>query len=270
MIDSSQTLVAGATRRKFLWVASLALGATVVGCGGGSAESAPEPATGGPPPAPAPGPAPVPSPPSPAPPPGSATGYTTSFDTSETPLSEGGAWVRRATAWKAVAARSGHVGPSANVGSHFDDCYAHVSGFGADQQVEATIYKGAATGGEVELLLRVTDTATTVSCYECLFNVGGGVEIVRWNGPLDDFTYIGNVLSTPSDARDGDKLRARIVGQSIEFFYIPGGTGTPQLIATATDTSAQRLTSGDPGIAFFQRSPGSLDYGFKDFSATAL
>jgi len=218
-------------------------------------------------PAPAPEPVPAPALPGPAP---AGVAYSTSFATTETPVLGGGAWVRRATAWKAVAARGGNAGPSDNVGAHYDDCYSHVTGFPPDQQIEATIYKGAATGGEVELLLRVTDTATTVSCYECLFNVGGGVTIVRWNGPLDSFTYIGNVIFTPPDPKDGDKIRAKIVGQSIEFYYIPRGSSSAQLMATAEDTSSSKLTAGNPGIGFFQRSPGSLDYGIKDFSAIAL
>ena len=195
--------------------------------------------------------------------------FSTSFDVAESPISENGAWVHRATAWKTVRTTGGHAGPADNVGAHFDDCYAHVTGFPPNQQVEATIYKSGEMGGETELLLRVTDTGTSVSCYECLFNVGGSVDIVRWNGPLDDFTYIGNVIFTPFPF-DGDKIRARIVGQSIEFYYIPKGTSTPQLMATATDNSSGKLTSGDPGIGFFQRSPGSLDFGFKDFSATGL
>jgi hypothetical protein len=99
--------------------------------------------------------------------------------------------------------------------------------------------------------------------------IGGGVEIVRWNGPLDDFTYIGNVIVAPTGA-DGDKIRARILGQTIEFYYVPSETGVPRLVATAIDTSPARLTSGNPGIGFFQFAPGSLDFGFKDFLATAL
>jgi hypothetical protein len=199
----------------------------------------------------------------------SGRSFSTSFDLAEASLSENGAWVHQASAWKNVQTKGGHASPAGNVGAHFDDCYSRITGFPPDQQVEATIYKGGEFGGETELLLRVTDTATTVSCYECLFNVGGGVDIVRWNGPLDSFTYVGNVIFTPY-ALDGDKIRARIVGQAIEFYYIPKGTGSPQLMATANDTSSARLTSGNPGIGFFQRAPGSLDYGFKDFSATAL
>jgi hypothetical protein len=172
-----------------------------------------------------------------------------------------------------VRTTGGNAVPAANVGTHYDDCYAHITGFenSPNQQVDVTIYKGSASAGETEILLRVTDTPTTVSCYECLFNVGGGIAIVRWNGPVDDFTYLNTspVFDPVNSATivDGDKLRATIVGSTINFYFISHSTGTPVLMISATDS---QLTTGNPGIGFFQRSPGSLDYGFADFSATGL
>ena len=190
-------------------------------------------------------------------------------------------WVHRGSAWQFIRARGGNAVPTvwaaggAESGPPFDDCYAHVTGFPADQQVEVTLYRGAATGGEAEILLRVNDTSTSVQAYELLYNVAGGAEIVRWNGPLNDYeenpTGTTIVNGGPPAAITGDKLRGRIVGTFIQFWFIPSTgsrAGVPQLLATLDDQSSRRITSGQPGIAFFQRNPGSLDYGFADFTAT--
>jgi len=211
----------------------------------------------------------------------SARTYSTTFSTTENPVSESGAWVRRTTSYFHNARTTGGnlVGAS-NASSEsaglYDDCYSHLSDtWPADQEVVVTVYKGAATGGEIEIHLRATDSANSMSVYECLFNIGGGVAIVRWNGPPGDITYLAlggsSGLTDPSGFNDGDKARARIVGQTISFWYARAASPTSWVsIGSVTDNSSGKLTSGSPGVGFFSRSPSSLDYGIKDFSATAL
>ncbi len=218
---------------------------------------------------------------------GGSFDFFTTFAVDENPISEGGAWQHLATAWQQVRTQGGHAGPTVNSaggassGPPFDDSYAHLSGFAADQEVEVTIYKGDATAGEAEILLRVTDTASSVRCYELLYNIQGSAEIVRWNGPLNDFEENPagtTVYPSPPGAVNGDKLRGRIVGNVIEFWFVPSTgpqAGVPHLLATLDDQSSRRVTSGQPGMAFFQRAnsgepAGSLDYGFADYAARSL
>lgn len=218
---------------------------------------------------------------------GGAGFYTTSFAANEEPISEGGAWKHLAPAWQVVRTTGGHAGPNVNSaggavsGPPFDDSYAHLTGFAANQQVDVTIYQGVASAGEVEILLRVNDSPTSVQCYELLYNIQGSAEIVRWNGPLNDFEEnpAGTVVyPSPPGAISGDKLRGRVVGSVVEFWFIASTgpqAGVPHLLATLDDQSSRRVNAGQPGMAFFQRSnsgepAGSLDFGFADYTAQAL
>jgi len=207
-----------------------------------------------------------------------ATSYSTTFSATENPVSEGGAWVRNTTTYFHNARTTGgNLVGAANAGPDgsglYDDCYSHLTGaWSPNQEVVVTVYKGQATGGEIEIHLRASDTASSMSVYECLFNVGGGVAIVRWNGTPGNITYLAvSGLNDPSGFEDGDRARARIVGQTIDFWYARKAAPNNWLsIGSVTDNSAGRLTSGNPGVGFFTRSPASLDYGIKDFSAVAL
>jgi hypothetical protein len=104
----------------------------------------------------------------------------------------------------------------------------------------------------MELLLRFSDDANNARGYECLFNYAGGVQIVRWNGALGDFT----VLTTTGpgglgrDLVSGDVIKATIVGNVISS-YING-----VLRAQATDST---FATGQPGIGFFTRPAGVAD-----------
>jgi hypothetical protein len=208
-----------------------------------------------------------------------ASSYTTDFSRVETPISEGGAWVRLTTSyWHDVKTSGGNAMATANASadrSRFDDSYARLSGsWGPNQQLEATIYKGSALSGEVELNLRCSDTVSTVNLYECTFNIGGQAAIARWNGTAGNFTILadtGSGLQDPGGLEDGDKVRARIVGQTITMWFARRASPTNWvLVGSITDNSSQRITTGSPGIGFFARSPLSLDYGFKDLVATTL
>ncbi len=193
--------------------------------------------------------------------------YSTSFNLVENPISEGGAWSHAATAWKTIRTTGGRAHAVAYTDS-FDDAYAILSGFPPNVQAEATIYKNG-PGYETELLLRMAHTANSVRGYECLFNVNGqGVAIVRWNGPRGNFTFVpGNLYNSPV-AVTGDKIRARIVGSTIQLWHIPVSTGVPALIADAVDST---FTDGQPGIAFYAHAPVVLtDFGFSDYSVVSI
>ncbi len=210
--------------------------------------------------------------------------YTTLFPATENPINESGNWTRTtptgANAWHDVRTTGGNAVPSANAGSSapdFDDSYALLVGsYPADMAAEATIYVGSGASGalECELLFRGTQTSTTIACYECLFAIGGGVAIVRWNGPADGFDELktdATGLTDTGGLSDGDRVKAQITGQTISMWYSRAATPTTWVsIGSYTDNSASKLTTGNPGIGFFARSPLSIDFGFKDYTATSL
>jgi hypothetical protein len=203
--------------------------------------------------------------------------YSTEFLLVENPISEGGTWKRGTTSyWHDVRTVGGNAVASANAGPtmgvDYDDTYAFLTGtWGPDQEVEGTIYRGSASSGELELNLRVADTSTTVKLYECTVNIDGRAFFARWNGARGDFNMLKTANSIQGGFVDGDRIRARIVGQTISMWYARKASPTNWvLVATVTDDSGQKLTSGNPGIGFFARGTLSLDYGFKDVTARSF
>ena len=124
---------------------------------------------------------------------------------------------------------------------------------------------------EVELLLRWADSATSARGYECnLAWDGKYAEIVRWNGPYGDFTYIAQ-RRTFNDGimppNNGDIFKATISGSTINVYLNKNDGMGDQPIVTATDPT---YTDGGPGMGFFIE--GSVDptqFGFASFKASS-
>jgi hypothetical protein len=149
----------------------------------------------------------------------------------------------------------------------YNDSYAYLAGFPADQQASAVVSLGTIDGScthEVEVLMRWADSAHNARGYEC--NVawdGAYAQIVRWNGAVGDYTYLGSG-SVPGGVHDGDTVSASIVGTHITLSV----NGT--IRATADDAT---FADGGPGVGFWrgENGCGSLgDYGFTSFSASSL
>jgi hypothetical protein len=114
---------------------------------------------------------------------------------------------------------------------------------------------------EVELLLRWTDAAHSAAGYECLWDQGGGIQIVRWNGAIGNFTVLSPTSygSWPPIA-DGDTLKAAMVGNLITMYR--NGVKRADLVDNSYST-------GNPGIGFFRRNCGNnSDYGYTYVTAT--
>lgn len=202
---------------------------------------------------------------------GSATGgsvsYATNFLLTQSPISEGGAWKHTGSDWTLVNTSNGFAWGTQTGSGAYDDSYAYLSGFPPDQAGSAVIHLAspnpAATHG-VEILLRWSDSAHNARGYECNLAWNGAyAEIVRWNGPLGNFTYLDR-SSAPSGVRQGDTFSAKIVGNTITS-YLNGVQ-----IATATDST---YADGNPGMGFWRGSgaPVTLgDYGFESYSATSV
>jgi len=186
--------------------------------------------------------------------------YSTNFDLTENPISEGGVWRRLSgNVFTDVRTANGFAFGTNGPRNDYDDSYALLSGFGPDQTAEAVVVRSPnlVTGitHEVELLLRFSDDATTARGYECLFNYEGNLEIVRWNGPIGNFTPLpltGNgqgSLGRPLGT--GDRIKATIVGNRIRSYI------NDVLMVEAIDST---YATGQPGISFFTRPGGNSEH----------
>ncbi len=205
--------------------------------------------------------------------------YTTRFEGAEYPLSEGGRWTNNSLDWARIRKANGlafgtETGTNTGV-ARYNDSFAHLSGFPPDQEAEAQVHVAKTTPGcyqEVEVLLRVTSSAHSATCYECFGRciVSGGsyVQIVRWEGPLGKFTYLADNHGANYGLKDGDILKASIVGNVITV-YINGVEK-----ARAMDNT---FKTGNPGIGEFLQCGKAgegfgtnPDFGFSSFSARAI
>jgi len=202
---------------------------------------------------------------------GAAISYSTSFDLTETPISEGGAWTSANVASTRVATANGVAFGTQTGTGNFDDSYARLSGFPPDQSVSAVVRLNPSispnTTHEVEILLRISDGAHQLTGYECNFAFDGRYcQIVR----LDSvgFSYLAGPNngqgSVPGGIHDGDVVSAQIVGDVITASV----NGVP--VATAKDST---YATGNPGMGFWVGGPSSTPnyyYGFTRYTATAI
>jgi hypothetical protein len=145
--------------------------------------------------------------------------------------------------------------------------------WGPTQTVEAvvhTVNPKESCYQEVEMRLRSTLTAHSCTGYEISFKATKSASayliIVRWNGPVGDFTYLKNSTGAQYGIAEGDTVKATIVGNVITA-YLNGVA-----VGTATDST---YTTGNPGMGFnLETSDASCigtngDYGFTRLTATS-
>ncbi|HVU01277.1 MAG TPA: hypothetical protein VHE30_05980 [Polyangiaceae bacterium] len=200
--------------------------------------------------------------------------YETKFDLAESPISENGAWHHAGVDWTKVDTEDGNavgtqlLGVNRSGPTAYDDSYAYLSGFPADQRATAVVHLGTIDGScthEVEIILRWADSDHSARGYEC--NVawdGSYAQIVRWNGAVGDYTYLDENGSVPGGIHDGDIVSASAIGNTITLSV----NGTVR--ATATDAT---FTDGNPGVGFWRGMSGCGtrgDYGFTSFEADSV
>jgi hypothetical protein len=189
--------------------------------------------------------------------------YTTEFDGTESPLSEGGAWSHVGLDWTKVQKANGIAFGTQTGSNGYDDSYAVLSGFGPNQSASAKVHLGssidASCSHEVEILLRWSDSDHSARGYEINLSFDGGyAQIVRWNGGLGNFTVLGG--GGYPGLMNGDTFAASIEGDLIKMSV----NGNP--IAQVRDST---FTTGNPGVGFFRRACGTnADVGFQSFTAT--
>jgi hypothetical protein len=200
--------------------------------------------------------------------------YTSNFPLTENPISEGGNWINGKTVgldWSDVSTTPGlaigrESGSSVGV---YDDTVALLTGsWGPNQTVQATVHtvnQNDSYFEEVELRLRSSLSAHSSTGYEVLFSCrntsNAYVQIVRWNGPLGDFTLIDGRGGSSYGIADGDVVKATIVGNVITAYI-----NDVQVLQVTDGTYA----NGNPGMGFFLQGATGVngDYGFTSFTAS--
>ncbi len=199
-----------------------------------------------------------------------ARSYTYQFLSTENPLSDSGSWLNGKTDgldWSDVAVtNSMAIGLQSGINPNYDDSTAVVSGtWGSNQTVTATVRIPGdrppdGNFPELEIRLRTSISAHRIAGYEVIFSVPGGyAQLVRWNGPVNDFTYIasGNGIYL----QDGDVIKAT-VSNNVFTSYVNG----VQILQASDNT----FTTGSPGIGMFIQGTTGLNnlFGFSNFSAS--
>jgi hypothetical protein len=198
--------------------------------------------------------------------------YSTSFPATENPISEGGVWTNGGTTgldWQNARTTTGT--PNKAYGTGFStgatDNIAILSGFPANQSAQLTVYYASgytAPGShEIELLLRFQITAHNARGYEITFRFDGtGVQIVRWNGAVENYTVLTSTGTGISSLATGDVLKATMIGTTITVYK------NGSAVQSATDAT---FSTGNPGMGFFINSGGTLDgYCISQFTAAGL
>ncbi len=201
-----------------------------------------------------------------------ATTYSTAFPLTENPISENGRWINGGATgldWGNAQTTPGLAfGTVVSLGPPYNDSTAVLAAaWPSDQTAQATVHtvnQNSNIFEEVELRLRTTIAAHSITGYEfnfrCTADGSQYAQIVRWNGPLNDFTYVAS--ATGPGLNDGDVVKATAIGSTLTAYV--NGTA----VVSGTDST---YPDGAPGIGFYDQD-GALsdnsDYGFKDFTAT--
>jgi hypothetical protein len=207
--------------------------------------------------------------------------YSTAFTATENPLSEGGVWLNGGTLgldWGNVQSGGGKAFGVSLPSTYADPTAVLTGSWGADQSASAVVRMPTQPSGccyEVELRLRTSISAHTITGYEVLFSVTSNayVQVVRWNGPLADssnsnngFTYVGS--ATGPGLHDGDVVSASISGPTITVFQ--NGTQLLQATDTGQGGVAPVLSGGSPGVGFFDNADTNWSgFGLSNFTASA-
>jgi len=197
--------------------------------------------------------------------------YSTSFSQTENPIAEDGHWINGRSVgldWADVSTAMGKAGGTQTGSDGFDDSTALLTGtWGADQTVQAVVHSFNQNDSyfeEVELRLRSSLSPNRNTGYEIIFRCSktdnAYAQIVRWNGPIGDFTYLDSAGGSEYGVRDGDIVKATIAGNLITAYI-----NDVQVLQVADDS----YKTGNPGIGFYLSGAEGVnaDFGFTSFTA---
>lgn len=153
-----------------------------------------------------------------------------------------------------------------------DSVGLNIAAFPPNQYQRATIYKDPTLTGntyEVELFFRGAMSANSITGYEVNLSYDGSYsEIVRWNGGLNQFTYVSQRFGVPTPVT-GDVLEAQIVGTFMTVWLTHNGSKQMINDIDVTVIGGTVYTTGKVGVAFWH-GDGLRRYGFTDWLAQGL
>jgi hypothetical protein len=205
----------------------------------------------------------------------SGSSYSTNFTSTENPISDGGKWINGKSVgvdWNNVQCGGGKAYATAIATGYNDDIAILNTSFTANQYAQGTVSRASGyspgVSHEIELLLRFQITARNARGYEILWGVTGELNLVRWNGPVGNYTPFGDAGGgygpNVGAARDGDVVRAEITGNTVKVYI------NNALAHTFTDPDSTWNT-GQPGIGFWPTGSATpSNYCWKSFSAGNL
>lgn len=189
--------------------------------------------------------------------------YSAPVVTTEKPIS--GKWISGSVGidWSDVQTTPGLIF-GVSLPSKYADPTAILSGdWNPDQATRAVVHVGTTPTQcchEVELRLRTTITPHSITGYEVICSLVPDhpyIQIVRWNGRLNDFAYLPKQASY--FCKDGDVLTATVVGSN----FTVGLNGQPVLT-----TMDDKFRSGSPGVGFYDNVDNNwANFGFSEFDA---
>jgi hypothetical protein len=198
--------------------------------------------------------------------------YSTDFPLTENPISEGGNWINGKTVgldWANVSTIQGRAIGLQPGSIKYDDATALLTGvWGSDQTVTATVYtvnQNSNIFEEVEIRLRSSLSAHRCTGYEVLFSCRNDakayVQIVRWNGPLGNFTLLNGRGGVAVGISNGDIVKATITGNVITAYI-----NNVQVLQAIDAT----YSTGNPGMGFYLEGATGLNgnFGFTSFTAS--
>ena len=181
--------------------------------------------------------------------------YSTAFPLTQWPISEASHWVNgKATGinWADVSSTPGRaIGHEGR--TLYSDATALLQNYIAwdpDQTVTATVFQVTGTTQpncyqEVELRLRSHIAPYSNTGYEVNFKVSkesyAYFQIVRWNGPIANFTYLLSKHGSGYGAQNGDVIKATMIGHTISAYK------NGILMGQVADST---FNSGAPGMGF--------------------
>lgn len=194
--------------------------------------------------------------------------YTTTFPRDESPIAEGGRWIAGKSAgmdWGDVLTSHGDAFGVAGPKPFADSVALLIGAWGPDQTAEAVVQaQHTYRAPEVSLRLRSSLTPHRCTGYEISEAVrtvdsdDAYLIIVRWNGPLADFTYLLHATGRHYGVKTGDVVRATIAGNVISAWK------NGVLIGQAQDVT---FPSGQPGFGFNEGRNGH--YSISRFTVSA-
>ncbi len=208
---------------------------------------------------------------------------STTFPTTENPIYERGAWVHggaHGLDWNNMRVSGGSLayGTQSGVSGVYDDSVAmRVGDWPPDVRVEATVHtanQNSTAFEEVELWTRLKISAHSITGVEtnfrCTSDGSQYVGVVRWNGPIGDFTQYG-VNDTGPGLHEGDRIAVTVIGNTHRV-YINGALITTHDLSSLGGFNP---TTGNPGFGHWYRINGAVgtaatDFGLTSFSARPL